>query len=1028
MMARRVALSAKLTPPRSPGAVPRSKLFAQLDRLRREADAIWIEGEPGAGKTTLIATWLERRRAPRLWLRVDAGDAEPATFFHYLGLAARAAGRGRRRPLPALTPEYHADPVPFVRAFFRELYAGLRPGTVVVFDDVHELPPDSAVHSILRVATEECPRGVCLVLSSRGELPPSLARLHASRALRVLPRRELRLAPAEARAISRSWRVSGRDAEDLRRTADGWTAGLVLLLARTEAHLGSLTGPRRVEAATFDYFAGEILDRADPLTRRVLLETSLLPHATGELAAAATGLPEARGVLAAIARKGLFTVRHESAEDAYEFHPLFRSFLRRRAGEELSPAREGEVRRAAAAFLASRGERAAELAVGLLAEAGAFAEMAPLVVREAPGLLAAGRFDMLERWLSLLPAPIREGDPWLLLVGARARLARDPGEARESFRRAFELAEDQQDERCAWLAWAGTVEAIALELKDLSALGPLADAHHQLLARFGPPREPEAAFATTFAALTILVFHRPEDPIFRAAAEEARQAALAPGDPRLRLVTGAHYCVFHGFFRGDLGRVRPLLEVLGPLARSPGADPLTAIMWFTAEGVTRAVSGDGAAAVAAADEALRLSAERGVHVWDRVALEIAVLAGLAADDVQRARRHVDLLRLALSTGSEVDVGIGAAVLAVVALREGAIETALRQGEAGRKIVERGGFAPTVLLAHVALARARLLVGDGSAAAEHLAQVREGAARVGSPFFAHLAALAEAELFLRRGDPSAALGPLRESLALSREYGLRPHLLYAPAEVAPLYGLALASGVERDHVLRLVRERAMPAPRDAGPEWPWPVRIRALGRFKIELEGGRTFSPGRTQRPLALLRALVAFGGRAVPDGDLADALWPDAEADDAHHTLEVTLSRLRSLLGHEVVQLRARTLSLSNAACWVDTLELDATLRTQLAALEHGRSIDPAALRAGAARVTALYRGPLLDGDGEPWAIAARDRLRARLRRWLDALAALSGDPAGAEGVRATLASADVALFGPADRPLRLFRSGTKTA
>jgi hypothetical protein len=465
--------------------------------------------------------------------------------------------------------------------------------------------------------------------------------------------------------------------------------------------------------------------------------------------------------------------------------------------------------------------------------------------------------------------------------------------------------------------------------------------------------------------------------------------------------------------------------VLGPLARSPGADPLSAIIWFTAETVTRAVSGDGAAAVSAADEALRLSAERGVHVWDRVALEVAVLAGLAADDLQRARRHADLLGLALSTGSEVDVGISAAVLAVVALREGAIETALRQGEAGRKIVERGGFAPTVLLAHVALARARLLVGDGAAAAEHLAQVREGAARVGSPFFAHLAALVEAELFLRRGDPSAAVGPLGESLALSREHGLRPHLLYAPAEVAPLYALALASGVERDHVLRLVRERAVPAPRDAGPEWPWPVRIRALGRLEIELDGGRASSPGRT-RPLALLSALVAFGGRAVPDGDLADALWPDAEADDAHHALEVTLARLRGLLGHEVVQLRAGTLSLSNAACWVDALDLHETLRTQLAALEQRRSVDSAALRAGAARVTALYRGPLLEGDGEPWAVAARDRLRARLRRWLDALAGLYGDPAGAEGVRATLARADVALVGPADRPLHLFRSGTE--
>ena len=33
-----------------------------------------------AGKTTLVATYLEARAIPSLWLQLDAGDADPATF------------------------------------------------------------------------------------------------------------------------------------------------------------------------------------------------------------------------------------------------------------------------------------------------------------------------------------------------------------------------------------------------------------------------------------------------------------------------------------------------------------------------------------------------------------------------------------------------------------------------------------------------------------------------------------------------------------------------------------------------------------------------------------------------------------------------------------------------------------------------------------------------------------------------------------------------------------------------------------
>ena len=77
----------KLSRPRLFDAVPRPRLYAALDELQRHP-LVWMCGPPGAGKTTLAASYLESRKLPCLWYQMDAGDLDPATFFHYLALAA----------------------------------------------------------------------------------------------------------------------------------------------------------------------------------------------------------------------------------------------------------------------------------------------------------------------------------------------------------------------------------------------------------------------------------------------------------------------------------------------------------------------------------------------------------------------------------------------------------------------------------------------------------------------------------------------------------------------------------------------------------------------------------------------------------------------------------------------------------------------------------------------------------------------------------------------------------------------------
>ena len=121
----------------------RERLFDLLDQCNG-SPVVWIRGPPGAGKTTLVASWLQAREPPAVWYQVDAGDQDPATFFYYLGLAGRSWQR-KQRPLPLLTPELSRDTVAFAHRYFGALFGRLGAHGVVVLDNLHELPEASVL-------------------------------------------------------------------------------------------------------------------------------------------------------------------------------------------------------------------------------------------------------------------------------------------------------------------------------------------------------------------------------------------------------------------------------------------------------------------------------------------------------------------------------------------------------------------------------------------------------------------------------------------------------------------------------------------------------------------------------------------------------------------------------------------------------------------------------------------------------------------------------------------------------------------
>jgi hypothetical protein len=160
--------------------VARERLFALLDEAREHKPAICVVGPPGAGKTTLVASWLDARGIKGIWYQVDPGDADLATFFYYLGEAAKPFARKGLRPLPLLTPEYLHDVEGFSRRFFRELFSRLPEGATLVLDNYQEVAPEQLFHQFIANAVDEVPAGMTLVAVSRRDPPDCYARLIAN--------------------------------------------------------------------------------------------------------------------------------------------------------------------------------------------------------------------------------------------------------------------------------------------------------------------------------------------------------------------------------------------------------------------------------------------------------------------------------------------------------------------------------------------------------------------------------------------------------------------------------------------------------------------------------------------------------------------------------------------------------------------------------------------------------------------------------------------------------------------------------
>ncbi len=468
-----LVVPAKIRVP-APEALPRARLEARLAEAWRHRLTL-VVAPAGSGKTTLVARFAAEADAPVGWYRAETWDADEASFVRHVEAALVGA-------MPGLTGRWST-----VEDVAKALDTRPAPAAALVIDDGHALEGTAAEAALGRLV-DYAPPWLAIVVA--GRMPPSinLPRLRVSGELLELGQDDLRFRAWEVEQLFRDVYhdpVPPADLAVLARRTEGWAAGLQLFHLATrgrsvEERRRVLGGPGSSGRLLREYLAQNVLSGLPEDLRQFLLQTCVLGRLSGSLCDRLLETTGSGALLDELARRSVFTVPVEDAEDAYRYHEVLRQHLDRMLVEACGEA-EARARHARA---------------GRLLEAeGALSEALRAYCRaedwDAVRLLLGGQGERLAEtartgWVDAVPPAIERHDPWVTL--AAARRARNEGRwqaALDGYLRAESMfgpsraADAPRRERLAVAAW---MDPAALQPPD--AAGTL---------RAGLVREPAGA-------------------------------------------------------------------------------------------------------------------------------------------------------------------------------------------------------------------------------------------------------------------------------------------------------------------------------------------------------------------------------------------------------------------------------------------------------------------------------------------------------------------------------------------------------
>jgi ATP/maltotriose-dependent transcriptional regulator MalT/DNA-binding SARP family transcriptional activator len=975
---------AKFSPPRVHSVFQRKRLFTLLDDSI-DSPAIWVSGVPGSGKTTLVASYIESRETPYFWYQVDESDTDVATFFHYFTSVGHEMIGNKKEKLPEFRPEYLSNIAVFSRTFFREFFSSISFPFVLVFDNYQEAGSGNSFHEIIRTAIEEVSRGISLIFLSRGQPPKILYRFVLNNAMVMVGPDQIRFTEEEALGIAEQLDkgVDHRKTLDIYKSADGWAAGIVLMLEYLHHETTPVHSHEMSCEAFFNYFSGEIFLTLPDETQHFLLTTAFLPTITPKKASRISGLSNAGSILTELYQKNYFIKKYSGPPTSFSYHPLFRDFLLWRAQELFGLEEMNRLRKKAAKILVSAGEF--EAAISMYADAENWRKVLSLVQVHAKSMLEEGRYHELETWLDRIPEDEFETSPWANFYRGLCFLYHSPDMAQPLFEKSFFLF-PKSNFIGRFASWSGAVDSILYTWDDFTNLDPWIEKMEQMRKAymFLPVTvlKNRVAISMFGALLYRKPFHRDIEKWTRRAT-----VAMQTRMPLSQRMLITYQLVTYYVWTGEFAKARIIIDNLKSEASKSTIPVLTIAANLVASLYFWLAEPDYGKCHKEVTRALQDAEASGVHHFDGQLLGNIAAAALLAGNLTDAEKYLNNMNKHTISRGRLERSLYHHLAGWLAMLKE--DDSLAQEHAAKAILKAEEAGVVMPQAMNLQCRALLLIEKGTLReAQDLVLRAKNVARgvyAGIlKFFRHLLL---ADILLKQGSQKKGLKELKVAMQLGRERGFMTTPWWNPSWIVGLCTEALQADIEKDFVRELIQKQKL-FPENSPVEiadWPWRVKIFTLGRFGVVIDGKPLRFTGKTQqKPLELLKALIALGGRDISRERLEDILWPDADGDKASQAMLTTVFRLRKLVGFDqFIDLTDKKFTLDNRYCWVDIWAMERFFGQVDQQIKQSE-ISEQRLTSLTDGVVSLYQGDFLANESEePWIWPTRARLKSRHLKYL---------------------------------------------
>jgi DNA-binding SARP family transcriptional activator len=627
-----------------------------------------------------------------------------------------------------------------------------------------------------------------------------------------------------------------------------------------------------------------------------------------------------------------------------------------------------------------------ESAVNLLRDIGNWEELIRLIRKHAPSLISQGRNRMLEGWLKSLPRQILENNSWLLYWMGAALITFDPRLGESFFERAFKGFRREKNKTGAFMAWSGIVSSIIAGLDDYKLMDRWFSALEELMPFF-PTVSSKAIRAGVASAMFQGLYNRqPSHPEIQTW-EKRVLSSLEDHDTLGAKVLALYRLAHYWLFRGDFEKGGFYVSSLQRLADSAAATPFVKIRRSLIESIYYRFTGSYEKCLDAVNTGLELSMSSGLHVQDIWLLTFGVSSALNVGDTTTAERLLEKMA-SMNKAASLDWWTYHQLLSREALSRGDPKQASVHIELAFQFGKKLGVPSCICDCHLIKSYALHRVGKYREAEDQLAYAFRIASQMKSKLFQFYTLLARALFALDRGDEASGILSLRKAFTLGRKGGYFTTIIDRPSSLAKLCLKALEAGIEVEYTQELIRKlKIIPEKPHLNPEsWPWPLKVFTLGRFSVLIDGKPARSSRKVQqKPLAVLKALIALGGGEIREDEIMDHLWPEADGDLAQQSFASALHRLRQLLACEwAIQRQEGKLTLDDRFCWVDARAFEATLEQAENLWKKEQAESAVQLLE---RAVHMYRGPFLTRETEvPWTLSMRERLRGKFLRNVEKL------------------------------------------